>query len=235
MQVINATKGDKKRTLLIMLDRGQTLEILPGQVSQVFTPSVNTLKAVINSGSSDEIGIVFGGSWEESIGNQVTGGFPYYYTNMEEAKAKLFAEAPVESAKSTSEVYTDNSAVIEDLQNQVNELTTKISEYKSKEADWELDHTKLQASEKENESLKAELKQLQSEFDGTKSDLNDYKNKYADLEQSNAKTIEQNKLLNQQNEEYATKIESMRTTFNGVCDQFNIKFDETKGWYQPAE
>jgi chromosome segregation ATPase len=168
-----------------MMDRGDILTILPGTISNAFVATRNVILATINAGTSSEIGIILGGTWEQSIANQISGGQPYYYCSEDEAKAKLidptidYSEPiknnQVESMRLELKEFEDKISelrkIIQDKDDVIKDLNEKLQESN----DNKFDKIKLNEAIKQLSDYEVQVKKLTSELEGEKSNSNNLK------------------------------------------------------------
>lgn len=266
MKVLNATT----RSISIMMDRGNILNIKPGTISEHFVASRNVILCAINSGSADEIGIILGGTYEQSIAQSVSGGQPYYYLSEDEAKARLLDPTVDYSATMKSTQTDDLKSEVKKLMDTVKDLETtieakdaEINELRVKVADVssnQFQDMKIKELSKKNEELEIAVKKLTTELDGVNSVNTELRNQHDTLVTEKSAMTERMQILTKDNQtlntdcnnlvteneqlkkkvaelknglDEATKqIESMKTTFNGVCDEFGIQYTEYGKWIQ---
>lgn len=167
------------------MDRGDIMTVLPGEISQLFIATKNAIKGVMAFGTPDEVGIILGGTYEQSISQTITGCAPYCYMSEDEAKAKLIdptidykgalESAQVTSLKSESvelqKQIEAKDALIKKLEDQIKKDQEEIKKASSNE----ITDLKLKEALKQNESDAATITSLTSELDGYKSNYESLK------------------------------------------------------------
>jgi len=137
MQIINATTRIKS----IMADNGQSIQLMPGKVSEVFLASKQLILAAIKLGTPKEIGIVTGGSYEFEIAKSITAAAPYLYNDLNEAKAKLIDPSIDYSAKraATADMLVKQQLIDRTAElNKANEELAKLKKQLESESNNEL-------------------------------------------------------------------------------------------------
>lgn len=178
MLVLNATTKVKS----VMTDRGDLIQIGPGEFSRIIIASRNIIISAMNLGSPSEIGIVVTGSYEMDIAKTITGCVPYLYTDQDEAKAKLLkADVDYKGNLNASKVNAVNQELIAKKDKEIEELNNQILTLKSElAAKKDTDQVKI-GLEKQIESLTKNLKTITAERDRLDTQSKDYEDQIASL------------------------------------------------------
>lgn len=170
MLVLNATTKVKS----VMTDRGDLIQIGPGEFSRIIIASRNIIISAMNLGSPTEIGIVITGSYEMDIAKSITGCIPYLYTDQDEAKAKLLkADVDYKGNLNASKINAVNEELIKSKDEEILSLKTQLDNYK-KELKSLLNSDQVRVElEKQVESITKNLKTTVDERDRLKTQLQD--------------------------------------------------------------
>lgn len=252
MKVLNASR----RTISLMMDNGQILNVAPGELTEMFIASRGAIIAAMNAGSMTEIGIILGGTYEQGISQSVTGCQPYCYLSETEAKARLLDptidyKAPMEQMQSSN-----LKAEILDLQNQLSDRIKDIEILKNKLADSESEIKSLKSDSTTNlqirelmdkeKTYKEQITKLQSTNEGLQTNYDDMKSNCdkliieKDALEGKVKTLS-SELNDMADTEHKLKnslkaaedrIESMKDLFNKACDKFKLELTPEGEWIQ---
>lgn len=177
MQVLNATKSVKS----ILADDGELIQILPGQVSKVFTASSHTIRAAINLGDPSEIGIILGGSWERDIAKTITASADYLYTDLNEAKGKLIDPSIDYSESARADISSmKDTAKEQQYKEKINILTAELDLAKSEIASLKNNTELSNLQDKLTDQINLN-KELEKERDNIKSQLTESQDQVSDL------------------------------------------------------
>lgn len=170
MLVLNATTKVKS----VMTDRGDLIQIGPGEFSRIIIASRNIIISAMNLGSPTEIGIVITGSYEMDIAKSITGCIPYLYTDQDEAKAKLLkADVDYKGNLNASKINAANEELIRSKDEEISSLKTQLNDCK-KELESLLNSDQVRVElEKQVESITKNLKATVDERDRLKTQLQD--------------------------------------------------------------
>lgn len=170
MLVLNATTKVKS----VMTDRGDLIQIGPGEFSRIIIASRNIIISAMNLGSPTEIGIVITGSYEMDIAKSITGCIPYLYTDQDEAKAKLLkADVDYKGNLNASKINAVNEELIKSKDEEILSLKTQLDNCK-KELESLLNSDQVRVElEKQVESITKNLKTTVDERDRLKTQLQD--------------------------------------------------------------
>lgn len=170
MLVLNATTKVKS----VMTDRGDLIQIGPGEFSRIIIASRNIIISAMNLGSPTEIGIVITGSYEMDIAKSITGCIPYLYTDQDEAKAKLLkADVDYKGNLNASKINAANEELIRSKDEEILSLKTQLNDCK-KELESLLNSDQVRVElEKQVESITKNLKTTVDERDRLKTQLQD--------------------------------------------------------------
>jgi len=220
MQVLNATKSVKS----ILADDGELIQLLPGQVSKLFTASSSTIKAAINLGDPNQIGIILGGSWERDIAKSITACAPYLYTDMEEAKSKLLDPSIDYESKAKAEVSVMKDTAKE--QQYLTEIETLRKMIEAKDERIAEISNNIELSKLQDKLTDAEnrIKDTEKERDNYKSQLTEAQDQVSDLSR------DYNKIKNQLNQNQNTLIEAQKK-----IDELSEENQNLKNAEQPAD
>lgn len=226
MQIINATKSVRS----ILADDGELITIKPGDVSKVFTASSNAIRAAINLGQPNEIGIILGGSWERDIAKTITASADYLYTDIDDAKSKLldpnvdYSSRMKEDISSMKDVAKESAYkdTIEKLNNKIRQLeseneslknNTELSVLQDKIQD---QINKTNEVEKERDNYKSQLTESQDQLSNLSKDYNSLKKKFDDS--SNIMIESQKKI-----DELSETIEELKSNASAPVDDSEVK------------
>lgn len=170
MLVLNATTKVKS----VMTDRGDLIQIGPGEFSRIIIASRNIIISAMNLGSPTEIGIIITGSYEMDIAKSITGCIPYLYTDQDEAKAKLLkADVDYKGNLNASKINAANEELIRSKDEEISSLKTQLNDCK-KELESLLNSDQVRVElEKQVESITKNLKTTVDERDRLKTQLQD--------------------------------------------------------------
>lgn len=127
MLILNATTKVKS----VMTDRGDMIQIMPGEVSRVIIASRNIVLSAMDLGSPSEVGIIISGSYEMDIAKSITGVVPYLYTDEAEAKSKLIDPSiEYKGNLNSSKVNLQNETIIKAKDKEIEALELKLKETK---------------------------------------------------------------------------------------------------------
>lgn len=170
MLVLNATTKVKS----VMTDRGDLIQIGPGEFSRIIIASRNIIISAMNLGSPTEIGIVITGSYEMDIAKSITGCIPYLYTDQDEAKAKLLkADVDYKGNLNASKINAANEELIRSKDEEISSLKTQLDNRKKElESLSNSDQVRVEL-EKQVESITKNLKTTVDERDRLKTQLQD--------------------------------------------------------------
>lgn len=170
MLVLNATTKVKS----VMTDRGDLIQIGPGEFSRIIIASRNIIISAMNLGSPTEIGIIITGSYEMDIAKSITGCIPYLYTDQDEAKAKLLkADVDYKGNLNASKINAVNEELIKSKDEEILSLKTQLDNCK-KELESLLNSDQVRVElEKQVESITKNLKTTVDERDRLKTQLQD--------------------------------------------------------------
>ena len=170
MLVLNATTKVKS----VMTDRGDLIQIGPGEFSRIIIASRNIIISAMNLGSPTEIGIIITGSYEMDIAKSITGCIPYLYTDQDEAKVKLLkADVDYKGNLNASKINAANEELIRSKDEEISSLKTQLNDCK-KELESLLNSDQVRVElEKQVESITKNLKTTVDERDRLKTQLQD--------------------------------------------------------------
>lgn len=194
MLILNASKFTKS----IMTDRGDLIQIKPGEMSNLMVASRNLICAAMSAGDPDEVGIILDGSYELEIARKISGAAPYIYTDIDEAKSKLI-DPSIDYKANINAKKVDI-----ELQSKVDELTKK-----------------LELAIKESEQKDAVIKRLSAE--DLKIELQD---KVSVLESELRKTNSNKVIVDGQLKEAQDQISNLTKSLNEVRSELGAKSQE---------
>jgi ribosomal protein S13 len=215
--------------------------IPPGQLSEIFIGTKNTVMAAVKLGTNKEIGIIYGGGYELDEAKSVSVALPYLYATEEEAIAKLIdknvdytVKPPINELKSleldkANQIIEKYKKEVEELKK---ELKNKLEGKGTSASDTEEDES-FKNLRKEFETLKIEHKKVideNTEYIGYRNKFNDLqkevKNTYIQKAKTDIIKIEkleaENKNLKEGIENALKQIEDMKLDFNAACKKFNL-------------
>lgn len=218
MQILNATKSVKS----ILADDGELITILPGEVSKLFTASSHTIRAAINLGEPNQIGIVLGGSWERDIAKTILACADYLYTDLDEAKSKLldpsidyknsFSDS-VSEIKNTAndtkyqKIISELESKLRDKDNRISELENNV-EFSNLQAKYDDSLERIKELEKERNNFHSQLQDSQDQLASITKDYTKVKDQFSNTQ---AQLIESSKTvddLSNKISEYEAKLNS---------------------------
>lgn len=226
MQIINATKSVRS----ILADDGELITIKPGEVSKVFTASSNAIRAAINLGQPNEIGIILGGSWERDIAKTITASADYLYTDLEDAKSKLLDPNVDYSAKMKEDISSMKDMakeiaykeMIEKLNIEIrqlksmNESLSNNTELSALQDRFQDQINKTNEVEKERDNYKSQLTESQDQLSNLSKDHISLKKKFE--ENSNIMIESQKKI-----DELSRVIEELKSNASNSVDDSEVE------------